>query len=176
MLCSLGGRVLVPHQTIHTTISLSCFADTETPSRREKLMINDDMLPTACGPQTSWNLKVDDADAYLPPHQPIRRMSTSWSRPRWTITIKLLTILSKLRHIVFRGKRPPCPPLPGKVRKLSFSTAPKTLSPRFDSALVYREAELSASFLPQSPQTLNSPKLVTFFFLSLLFDILCFSR
>jgi len=31
----------------HTTIYLSCFADTEAPSRWEKLMINDGMLPTS---------------------------------------------------------------------------------------------------------------------------------
>ena len=31
------GRVLVSHQRIHTAISLSCFADTETPIRWEKL-------------------------------------------------------------------------------------------------------------------------------------------
>ena len=35
--------------------------------------------------------------------------------------------------------------MPGKVIKLSFSTSPKTLSPRFDLAPVYGEAELSAS-------------------------------
>ena len=38
------GRVLVPHQGIHTT-SLSWFADTETPTRREKLTVNNSMLP-----------------------------------------------------------------------------------------------------------------------------------
>ena len=37
------------------------------------------------------------------------------------------------------------PPLPGKAMKLSFSTSPKSLSPRFSLALVYREAELSTS-------------------------------
>ena len=31
------GRVLVPPQGIHKTIYLSCFADTETPTRWEKL-------------------------------------------------------------------------------------------------------------------------------------------
>ena len=84
----------------------------------------------ACRPQTSWNLKVDDADSYLRHHQPIKTMSTSWPHPLWTITIKLLTILSKLGDTVFRGRSLPCPPLPGKVIKLSFSTSPKTLSPR----------------------------------------------
>ena len=38
------GRVLVPYKRIHT-ISLSCFADTETPSQRKKLTINNGMLP-----------------------------------------------------------------------------------------------------------------------------------
>ena len=36
-------------------------------------------------------------------------------------------------------------PFAGKAIKLSFSTSPKTLSLRFDSALVYGEAELSVS-------------------------------
>ena len=40
-------KVLFFHQWIHTAISLSCFADTETPTRWEKLMINDGMLPTS---------------------------------------------------------------------------------------------------------------------------------
>ena len=71
------GRVLVPHQWIRTTISLSCFADTETPTRWEKLTVNHGLLTTAHGPQTGWNQKVDDADSHLRHHQPIRRMSTS---------------------------------------------------------------------------------------------------
>ena len=40
------GKVLVPHQQIHT-ISLSCFADTGSLYRWEKLTINDGMLPTS---------------------------------------------------------------------------------------------------------------------------------
>ena len=40
-------KVPFPHQRIHTTISLSYFANTETPSRWEKLMIHDGMLPTS---------------------------------------------------------------------------------------------------------------------------------
>ena len=39
----------------------------------------------------------------------------------------------------------PMAPLPGKAIELSFSTSPKTLSLRFDSAPMYREAELWAS-------------------------------
>ena len=72
-------------------------------------------------------------------------LTTAPSGKPWTITIKLLSILSKLEHIVFRGSSPLFPPLLGKVIKLSFSTSPKTLSPRFSSAPVYRKAELSAS-------------------------------
>ena len=41
------GKVLVPHQTIHTLISFSCFVDTETPTRWEKLKVNNGMLPTS---------------------------------------------------------------------------------------------------------------------------------
>lgn len=36
-------------------------------------------------------------------------------------------------------------PLPSKAIKLSFFHSPKTLSLRFDSAPMYREAELSAA-------------------------------
>ena len=32
-------------------------------------------------------------------------------------------------HTIFEGRSPLCPPLPGKVIELSFSTSPKTLSP-----------------------------------------------
>ena len=38
-------------------------------------MINDSMLPQSFRTHTSWNVKVDDADSYLPYHQPIRRTS-----------------------------------------------------------------------------------------------------
>ena len=53
------GELLIPGQGTYIAISLSCFAGTETPSRWEKG--NDDMLLTACRPQTGWNLKVGDA-------------------------------------------------------------------------------------------------------------------
>ena len=39
----LWGKVLIPHQGIHT-ISLSCFADTEVP-KWEKFTVNDGMQP-----------------------------------------------------------------------------------------------------------------------------------
>ena len=93
------GRVLVPLQGIYITISLSCFEDTETPTRWKQLT----GCPQAREPQTSWNQKVDDADSHLPHHQPIRRMSMNWSHLLWTITIKFLTTPSRSGHTVLRA-------------------------------------------------------------------------
>ena len=60
--------------------------------------------PQVCRPQTGWKEKVNDADSYLPHHQPIRRMSTSWScPPLWTIAIKFLTAPSRSGHTVLRA-------------------------------------------------------------------------
>ena len=41
------GKVAFPHQWRHTTNILSYFAEIETPSRWEKLKINDVRLPTS---------------------------------------------------------------------------------------------------------------------------------
>ena len=90
-------RVLVPPQGTFITIFLSCFAGTETPTRWEKLTL---CYPWACRPQTGWNQKADDADSRLPHHQPIRRMSMSWSHPLWTIIIQVLTTHSRLVHTI----------------------------------------------------------------------------
>ena len=130
------GRGLVSPQGIHITISLSCFADTETSTRWEKLTA---CCPQAHRPQTGWNRKVDDADDRLPHHQPIRRMSRSWSRPLWTMTIKLLTTYHlQVGTHSFEGISLLWPLLPGKAIKLFFSTSPQTLSPRFNSVSGYR--------------------------------------
>ena len=83
------------------------------------------------------DLKFDDADFYLPHHQHIRRISTSWSHSLWTITIKS----PSGDTIVWRALACCGPPLPGKVIKLSFSTLPKILSLKFDSVPVYRVGE-----------------------------------
>ena len=55
--------------------------------------------------------------------------------------------LAQVRTRGFEDRSLTCLPLPGKAIKLSFATSPKNLSPRFDSAPVYMEAELSASNL-----------------------------
>ena len=96
-------------------------------------------------PQTSWTQRVD---SYLPHQEPIRTKSTSWSRPLWATIIKLVTIFPRLGYLVLGVISMLCPPLPDQAIKLSFSTSSKTLSPRFDSATVYREAELEASPSP----------------------------
>ncbi|MGU0257619.1 hypothetical protein ACVXKK_28320, partial [Klebsiella pneumoniae] len=57
------------------TISLSCFVATETPSRWEKLVINDDTLTTRMQTPDQLNLKLDDVNFYSPRHPPIGRMS-----------------------------------------------------------------------------------------------------
>lgn len=57
-------------------------------------------------------------------------------------SIKLLTVFSKWGHAAFQGRSLLCPTLPSKVIKLFFSASLKTLSLRFDSALLHAEAEL----------------------------------
>ena len=47
----------------------------------------------------------------------------------------------------FEGMSLLCPSLPGKAIKLSFSTSPKTMCPKFNLAPMYREAELLASVI-----------------------------
>ena len=46
-------------------MSLSCFADTETPTRWEKLTVNDVYCLQLHRLQTGWNQKVDHADSHL---------------------------------------------------------------------------------------------------------------
>ena len=53
-------------------VSLSCFCNTETHTRWEKLT----ECPQAHRSQTNWNQKVDDGNCHLHHHQAIRRMST----------------------------------------------------------------------------------------------------
>ena len=139
----LWDKVLVPHQSIHTAISLSYFTDTESPSRWDKLMANDGMLPTNIKTPDQLDLKADDADSYLPHHQLIKRMSTSWSHPFWTITIKIFS-LPQVGTYGFEGVNPLWPPLPGKVIKIFFPIQ-KAYASEIGLAMVYREAKLLAS-------------------------------
>ena len=61
-----SGKVPFPHEQIQATIYLSYFADTEMPSRWEKLMINDDMPPTGMQTPDPLDLKDEGTDFYLP--------------------------------------------------------------------------------------------------------------
>ena len=65
--------------------------------------VNDGKLPTSMLTPDQLDLKADDADSYLPHHQSIRRMSTSWSCPLWKVTIKLLPIFPELGHMILRA-------------------------------------------------------------------------
>ena len=56
----------------------------------------------------------------------------------WTIAMKLLTKSPKLDTEFWEARACCVPPLPGKAIKLFFSTSSKTLSPRFNSALLHR--------------------------------------
>lgn len=62
---------------------------------------------------------------HLAHHRPIRRMSTSWLHPVCSITIKFLTILSKLEH-TFSRQESTVPPFLAKLCVTSLVTAPKT--------------------------------------------------
>ena len=93
---SLGARSWFPIKG-HKSI-FEVFCRHWNPCRWQKLMINDGILPTSRQTPDQLDLKIEDADCFLPHHPPIRRMSTSWQHPLWKITIKLLTILSKWTH------------------------------------------------------------------------------
>ena len=108
-----------------------------------------DVDPRPVGPEGWWCRLLLTSP---PPHQ--KNILESQSLPLWTIAMKLLT-LSQVGTYAFEGLSLLSPPLPGKAIMLSFSTSPpNTLSPRFYSASVYREAELLASL---SDLTLASP-------------------
>lgn len=143
---SLGANSYFPINRYRwQTISLSHSAETETPSRWEKLVINDGMLPTSnadprpVGPE-GWPYGL--LLISLPTHQKnIHELVTPYVNNYY----KTCHCLSQDGTLGFEGISLLCSPLRSKAIKLLFSSSPKTMSPRFDSALVYRVAELSAS-------------------------------
>ena len=70
IIVSLGGKILIPHQGIHTS-TLSCSADTETPTRWEKFTMV--YCPHALDPRPVGTRKLV---MLTPTYQPIRIMST----------------------------------------------------------------------------------------------------
>ena len=111
--------------------------------------------PQGCRPQTSWTWRlVMQTPSYL-------TTTPSEECPWESITPSLNNYsetshsLSQVGTYAFEDMSLLGSPLPGKAIKLSFSTSPpNTLSLRFYSAPVYREAELLASL---SDLTLASP-------------------
>ena len=134
---ALGQGPVSP--SIHTTVSLSYFTNTEIPSRWEKLMVS---CPQACRPRPvgleGW--------CWLPLTSLLTHQKKCPETDHALIYYKTSPYVSKVGTDGFEGISPLCPPLPGKAIKLSFSTSPRTLSLRFDLALLYREAEFSASY------------------------------
>ena len=115
------------------------FTDTETPCRWEKSMINDDMLPTSMYTPDSWSWKLMmlmPTDLTTGPSEECPWADTSFLNHYY----KTCHYCSKAGTHSFEGISRLCSPLPGKAINLSFSTSPKTLSPRTDLAPVYREA------------------------------------
>ena len=63
----------------------------------------------------------------------------SYQQPCPLLNYKTHNLLHpRLGYTIFEGTSLQCPPLSDKAIKLFVSTSPKTLPPRFDSALVYR--------------------------------------
>ena len=90
------GKILFPHQQIHTTTYLNYFTDTETLSRWEKLWYAAHSIYTT----DQLKLKVDDVDSYLPLHQYISRMSTSYCT---LFYYKTCNLFPKLEHFFLRA-------------------------------------------------------------------------
>lgn len=113
----------------------SCFAGAKASSRWKRLA---GCCPQACGPQTSRNQRVEDADSQLPHHPPIRKMSMSC----WAPLLKH----HKIPHYPLRGRGTVpealacCVPLCAWQLKLLF-LLPPTLSLHFYLAFVYTERQ-----------------------------------
>ena len=113
------GQSLVSHQWIYAKISLSYSADTETPSRWEKLWYAAHEHVEA----RSVRLEADGCWLLLtnspPNHQKnVHELITS------SFTIKLVTIFLTLEHS-FKSTSLLCPPLPDKATSSSFLLHPK---------------------------------------------------
>ena len=123
-----------PSQGIYRTKYLSCFTDTETPTRWEKL--------TACCPQAldPRPVGIRRLMIWLPLTSPPTNQKTARE-----LTTPSLTHSCKTPHYPlqvwthsFEDRSPLRPSLPGKVVKLFFSASPRTLPQRSDSVSRYK--------------------------------------
>ena len=95
-----------------------------------------------------WGLKELDTTERL--HSQVKNKKTKKYTQALILSATPLLNHYKIPYQILPGKDKPflwdmslsCPPLPGKVIKLSSLVSPKTLSPGFDLALVRREAKL----------------------------------
>ena len=85
------------------------------------------------------------SDSPSPQHRSIRRTCTGWSRPPWTITMKLPTAPSR-SYTSSEGMRPLCTLYLAK--QWNYCTSPQTLSLRFNSVA---GTETRFGFSPCSP-------------------------
>ena len=123
------GRVLVPPQGIHINNIFELFTELKPPTNGRC-----SILQIKGTRETHQEIPWGQIKGVQALHTP-----QSYQQPRPSTTaIKLLTKFSQVGHTVLRGVSPLCPPLPGKAIKLFFSSSPKTLSARFDLALVPR--------------------------------------
>ena len=142
----LWDKVLVPHQIIHTALSLSCFGGTESTSRWDKFMANDGMLPTNIDPRSVgaegwwWWLLLTSP----PTHQKnVHKLITPFLNNYYKNSHSLPQVGTRS----LEGINSLWPPLPGKVIKIFFPIQ-KAYTSKIWLAMVYREAKLLASIGP----------------------------
>ena len=128
------GQGLGSPQGIHRKIWLSHSADTESPSRWEKLTV---CCPQAGRPQTNWNRRMMRlTPTFLTANQ---SEECSWADHTLSEPLRWNTLPRPPgQHTQFEGIRLLRSSLPGRAIKLFFSTSPQTLSLRFNLVLGYR--------------------------------------
>ena len=128
---ALGQGPSSPSRDTHK-ISLSCFVDTETPTRWEKLSVKDGVLPTST--ETPDRLEPEGWWCRLPLTSPPTHQKNVHKRitPSLNHYYKTPHYPLQVGTHSFEGISLLWPPLPGKAIKLFFSASPKTLSLRFN--------------------------------------------
>ena len=117
------GRVLVPHQARHTTVSLRYFADTETSTRWEKLTVScaqaQLQTPEGLEPQDWWCcLLLTSPPVNQKIVQKLITLSLNhyYKTPHYHLQVETFS---------FEGSSPLWPTLPDKAIKLFFLLHPK---------------------------------------------------
>ena len=135
--------------SMQTTISLNCFADTETPSRWDSVPGYAAHKQIDLRLVGTWKLKTLIPLSIPPTNQ---KCIHKLIMPSLNHKISHYSLKEGIHS--FESINLLYPPLPGKVIKLSFSTSAKALS--LNLALVYRDAELLMTYTPPSIQSWSS--------------------